>query len=543
MQIKYYSTKFEPPKKEERSKQLSSNIKKFLARKEAEEKQKVLEAKEKKDELLALRSQDRKATRRVAVMLKRTKSANKSVLSDAIDNDNTAVTLAGPSQPDEDDYGYVSQEASAYYNKIMEKYSNMPEEEKFKKSKKNVNTNLNEIKERVRAAILKEQEEAMLPHKRKRKHKDKDKDSEPLIEDTKKEDDKYQRDEVKPKPKPRPAAPPPLNFRELLKIAEKKQFEPIIIEQKVVEEERPMTKKQKKEFDKVQAWRERKERGYVPNPVDKTMPPPMRIPKLNSTNNSSNMDHENDKTRPNSEDRGNQKSNTSNNVPKGPLKRPENSVPKPWSRPADKPLPRKEDRPSSSQGPRRPEDRNGVKRSEIKPSSSNGSNPNRSAELNKSSNSKLRAELEKNRNINKTQLAKPLNSANSSYNNKNASSRPLSSGNPSASSSSDKNKSLVRKDVSKDTKRPLDKPKQFPHSELKPKQFPPSDVRPKQFPPTDVRSKQFPTADLKPKQLPPADVRRKFPPKDVKRIRPMGHKSNISAYLCIGKMVKLWFCL
>ena len=34
----------------------------------------------------------------------------------------------GPSQCDEDDYGYVSQEASAFYNKLMNKYSSMPPE-------------------------------------------------------------------------------------------------------------------------------------------------------------------------------------------------------------------------------------------------------------------------------------------------------------------------------------------------------------------------------------------------------------------------------
>lgn len=104
-------------------------------------------------------------------MLKRTKSANQSVIEDAIDNDNTAVTLAGPMQPDEDDYGYVSQEASQFYNKMMEKYNKMPEEPKFDMSKKKVSTNLGSTKDRVRAALEREKEEAMLPHKRKRKHK------------------------------------------------------------------------------------------------------------------------------------------------------------------------------------------------------------------------------------------------------------------------------------------------------------------------------------------------------------------------------------
>lgn len=46
-------------------------------------------------DLIALRSQDRKAFKRVQTMLKRTKSANKSVIEDAVDNVNTAVTLGG----------------------------------------------------------------------------------------------------------------------------------------------------------------------------------------------------------------------------------------------------------------------------------------------------------------------------------------------------------------------------------------------------------------------------------------------------------------
>lgn len=41
---------------------------------------------------------------------------------------------AGLAQPDEDDYGYVSQEASAFYEKLMEKYTSTPSEEpKFSK--------------------------------------------------------------------------------------------------------------------------------------------------------------------------------------------------------------------------------------------------------------------------------------------------------------------------------------------------------------------------------------------------------------------------
>lgn len=74
---------------------------------------------------------DPKALRKIQKTLKVIKSANKSVLADAIDRDNTAVTREGPEQPDQDDYGYESQEAAALYQKMMEKYSKIPEEPKF----------------------------------------------------------------------------------------------------------------------------------------------------------------------------------------------------------------------------------------------------------------------------------------------------------------------------------------------------------------------------------------------------------------------------
>lgn len=39
-------------------------------------------------------------------------------------------SVSGPKQCDEDDYGYESQEASKFYNKMMEKYNAVPVEEK-----------------------------------------------------------------------------------------------------------------------------------------------------------------------------------------------------------------------------------------------------------------------------------------------------------------------------------------------------------------------------------------------------------------------------
>jgi len=92
---RFYPSSFGPPKKEEKSKGLSINVKKFLARKEEEERQRKIEAELKKEKLLQLRNQDNKAKKRVQVMLKRTKSYNKSVLEDAIDKVNTADTMNG----------------------------------------------------------------------------------------------------------------------------------------------------------------------------------------------------------------------------------------------------------------------------------------------------------------------------------------------------------------------------------------------------------------------------------------------------------------
>lgn len=95
-QVKYFKASLDPPKKESKeSRQLSDSIKKFLAKKEEEDKQKQLKERKKKDELTSLRSQDKKSFKRVQSMLNRTKSANKSVIEDAKDDVNTSVTMAG----------------------------------------------------------------------------------------------------------------------------------------------------------------------------------------------------------------------------------------------------------------------------------------------------------------------------------------------------------------------------------------------------------------------------------------------------------------
>ncbi|KAK1117623.1 hypothetical protein K0M31_015796 [Melipona bicolor] len=264
--IACYQTKFSPPKKSSKqNKSLSQNIKKFLARKEEEERLKALEEKKKRENLLALR--DHKAQSRINKHLKVCKAANKSVLPDAIDNENTAVTMAGPSQPDEDDYGYVSQEASAFYNQLMSKYNNtIPQKTIFNDCRKKTIKDIASTKDRVKQA-LKQQEVSQQENRRKKKISIKGTETEveeKEVRDEKKaekevKDEKKEKDE-KPKAKRKPM-PPPIDFSELLKIAEKKQHEPIVIDVKSKndEPERLMTKKQMKEYAKEKEWRERKE--------------------------------------------------------------------------------------------------------------------------------------------------------------------------------------------------------------------------------------------------------------------------------------------
>ncbi|XP_070154541.1 protein SPT2 homolog [Polyergus mexicanus] len=266
-----YQTKFTPPKKQtKQSKTLSNNIKKFLARKEEEERQKALEEKRKKENLLALR--DSKAQSRINKHLKVCKAANKSVIADAIDSENTAITIAGPSQPDEDDYGYVSQEASTFYNQLMNKYNSLPPEKPiFNNNEKRTIKDIASTKDRVKQALKQQELEENSGHRRKKKSSatnvkeaEIDEKMEKNVADKIKEEGQK---EEKPKPKKK-SLPPPMGFAELLKLAEKKQHEPVMVEVKPkMEEERPMTKRQKIEY--IQERERKEQRGKKDLETDK----------------------------------------------------------------------------------------------------------------------------------------------------------------------------------------------------------------------------------------------------------------------------------
>lgn len=310
---KFYTTKFEPPKKETKERKLSDGIRRFLEKKEQEERSEKEKKRKEYVELMASRTERDK--NKIKKMLKVTKSANRSVLEDAASKTDTAVTLDGPEQPDEDDYGYTSNAASALYKSLMDKYKAIPEDKTFSKSSLNGNKNadLGSTKDRVRAAILREKEDERLGRKRTHTSSTDTAASSPIdpkqrsrknlydprvereAEDRKKRaEDEEKRQKIKNKRPP----PPVMDFQKLLKLAEEKQHEPIQVEvpQKPKEPERLLTSKEKREMEikkKELEERERRRLGIQSKPQtngEQRKPEAQsgigRIPKLNGSNTS-----------------------------------------------------------------------------------------------------------------------------------------------------------------------------------------------------------------------------------------------------------------
>ncbi|KAG4067337.1 hypothetical protein HA402_000328 [Bradysia odoriphaga] len=528
---KFYPAKFSAPKKESKEKKLSANIQKFLKKREEDERQKAAAAKQKLDELMAMR--DDKAKNKIKKMLKVTKSANKSVLQDAVDNDNTAITLQGPEQPDEDDYGYTSQEASQFYKNLMDKYKKVPEEKKFSDSRPTKKADLTGTKDRVRAALLREQEEESGPHRRKRtiestgtSRMDEEKPGHRRKnlydpESERREEEQKKRDEQRAKAKNRPA-PPALNFNQLLQLAEKKQFEPLEVEVEVKqkEAERLLTKKEKREMEERQRYfaeREKRKqnrsndeknssKGASPsgsNAEPRKMEPNGRIPKIGSKpvqtvskpnperrlNGDSKNSPESRKTPSSSsqlKDDRDRKTNSANRSSefRKPAPLPSSST-NPRSTPA-KPLPKAPR--SQDKIPQNNPQRSTPSAREVPPKDVRKPLAN--------SDGKSMANRPNDRNyppLNVKKTSAPQNS-----NSGNVKTRPI-----------------PPSDV---------KTRSFPPQDVKTRPFPPADVKTRQFPPPDVKTRPFPPQDVKTRQFPPADVRgRQFPPNDMQR-RPVSMK-------------------
>nr|NP_651537.3 uncharacterized protein Dmel_CG5815, isoform C [Drosophila melanogaster]AAF56668.2 uncharacterized protein Dmel_CG5815, isoform C [Drosophila melanogaster] len=305
---KYYSTKYSPPKKQSKeSKQLSSNIQKFLQKKEAEEAEKKRLERQKLNDLLAKR--DEKSKNKIRKMLKVTKSANKSVLEDAKDYEG-AIDGHEAGEGQGDDYGYVSTEANAFYDKYIEKVRDVQEDKGFTPSRPQSLKDLSGTKERVKAAITREREEAKGNTRQKSSTSTlpssatKSKESsvarsystsktlyDPNAEKLEEERKKRQEEEQRRAKIKRPAQPPPMDFQALLRLAEKKQHEPVVFEvEKKKEPERLLSAREKRELEERQRQQEQRaqrlkmresEGKETPKSIPNRMEPNGRIPKLN----------------------------------------------------------------------------------------------------------------------------------------------------------------------------------------------------------------------------------------------------------------------
>uniref|UniRef100_A0A182QTW9 Protein SPT2 homolog n=1 Tax=Anopheles farauti TaxID=69004 RepID=A0A182QTW9_9DIPT len=263
-------------KKPTGDKALSENIKKFLAKRDEEERQKQLERQRKAEELMSKR--DTKAKRKIEKMLKVIKSANKSVLDDATDAQDASGTTI-----EQDDYGYSSTVASQFYDKLMDKYKSTPEEPskyKFQEAEKRTMSkeDLARAKARVKDALLRQQEEENAPRSRKRTSGTSGgsttgsvragPDPYDPVEEKRRQEEEAAAAEKGAKKQGTSAkgaalarrqnAPKPEAFADLLKLAEKKQHEPIVLQperkRSATEPERLMTKREKKEYEERQAF-------------------------------------------------------------------------------------------------------------------------------------------------------------------------------------------------------------------------------------------------------------------------------------------------
>ncbi|KAL1769010.1 SPT2-like [Sigmodon hispidus] len=206
---KRYSLAVGPPKKDPKVKGVqSAAVQAFLRRKEEELRQKALEEKRRKEELVKKRI-ELKHDKKARAMAKRTK-----------DN--------------------------------FHGYDGIPIEEKSKK-RQNMESHLTQGAEQEYEV----EEEEFLDYNPAELEQEYEEEQEPP------------RAKIKPKA-PLKSAPPPMNFTDLLRLAEKKQFEPVEMKPVRKAEERPMTAEELRERE----FLERKYRKKIPE-TEAKLPPPM----------------------------------------------------------------------------------------------------------------------------------------------------------------------------------------------------------------------------------------------------------------------------
>lgn len=239
-----------------------------------------------------LAKRDPKIQRKIEKSLKVIKSSKKYYTGDKTLDENTAVTLESE-HPDEDDYGFASSTSDIYHQKLMEKYQKLPVEDKlsriFKTKKSKVASTQSNTEEddhhfknghRDRVSKIKGSETTTSANKSSQSHSSDKKSS--------------NNSDVKAKPKLKAA--PPVDFHALLKLAEKKQHEEIMIDVPSKKEpERLLTSKEKKEMEEIEAARKAKLKPPTSTAAIPKIQKIGAIPKLNESskndkNNNSNTD-------------------------------------------------------------------------------------------------------------------------------------------------------------------------------------------------------------------------------------------------------------
>lgn len=244
-------------KKTPKEKKLSENVKRFLQKKEEEEQKKKMEERQKKENLLQMRNENKKSVRTVKSMLQRTKSANKSALLEAKNLRDTADTMSGRMQCDEDDYGYESQACQGLYEKLMAKYEKHPEDPMAKfsqsgpKKVKDIQSTLARVKNRLENGVDESEVRVSKKVKSSSSNSSESHSSHSHTEDKRSKREREEDEARKKRLSLAKKAPPPPSFEELMKMAQQKHKEPVKFDKKPIREaefNRPMTKKEKEEY-------------------------------------------------------------------------------------------------------------------------------------------------------------------------------------------------------------------------------------------------------------------------------------------------------
>lgn len=435
-----------------KEKRLSAGIQKFLEDKKREDEEKAEQARLKKQDLVSRR--DPKVQRKIDKTLKVIKSSKKYYTGDSTLDENTAYTLANE-QPDEDDYGYTSQVSDQFHKKLMEKYQKLPEDKKFSsgsgRHKAMSKDEIQSTKDRVKNALASKDEEPRFKQGAQHRTSKIKSEKEPKIgagSTSTSSVPPEKKNFIKPKPKLKAA--PIVDFQQLLKLAEQKQHEEIVIEVPIKKEpERLLTSKEKRELEEIEAARRAKMKTT-------------RISKLGAIPKAGESSAKQDRNNNEGTARKLQPSSAKSN----PLPyKPEQRIPeKP-----KKPMPSGSSSPSSSK-----------LRDALQKQNGNSSKPSSS-----SSNFKVPT-TSKAVYIPTPKSKLPVKNTENDYK-------------PSSSSSSSVNKNIEKYRPSTSSKEP-EKSRDFPPKDLlRSREFPPKDLmRSREFPPKDlIRSREFPPRDMK----------------------------------------------